>query len=111
MPVQGAYYRWEWGYGGDDGGSGSVQVNFRPSNALALVALSAASGEGLCSGGITQYRTRDANGSDQDHNLPWSINFGGFPPLARDPNMTSVTAELDLGAHQSGAMTLVVWFT
>lgn len=110
MPVQGCYYKWMWGVGRDTGGSGSLQINFRPSDALALVSLSMADGSGLCNAGINQYRTRPAVGPDQDHNFAWNPNFG-FPPLARDPVMTSVTAQLTLGPHQQGVMTLVVWFT
>ena len=110
MPVQGAHYNWKWGIGHDTGGSGSLQINFRPSDALALVSLSMASGEGLCHAGITQYRSRPVpSGPEQDHNFGWSAGFG-FPPVARDTTMTSVTARLTLGAHQQGVMTLVVWY-
>lgn len=99
MPVQGAFYKWMWGVGHDSGGSGSVQINFPPKDALALVSLSHASGSGLCAAGIAQYRTRgNAGGPDQDHNFAWDPNLG-FPPLARDTNMTSVSASLSLGAH------------
>jgi hypothetical protein len=110
MPVQGAYYNWTWGIGHDTGGSGSLQINFRPSDALALVSLSMADGDGLCHTGIRQYRTRSVpTGPDQDHNFTWTHGFG-LPPVARDPIMTSVTAQLTLGARQQGVMTLVVWF-
>ncbi len=109
MPVQGAFYRWEWGYGADTGGVGSVQINFSPSNALALVSLSTADGDGACSAGISQYRTRQPDGSDQDHNFGWTTDYG-LPPLVRDLNVTSVTAELTLGAHQQGVMTVIVWY-
>lgn len=109
MPVQGAYYNWTWAYRRDSGGSASLQLNYRPSNALAVVSLSTADGGGLCSAGITQYRSRKTDGSDEDHNFGWTTEFG-FPPMARDRSMTSVTAELSLGAHQQGVMTVLVWY-
>ena len=109
MPVQGAYYNWEWGYGADSGGSGSLQLNFPPSDALAVVSLSTADGDGLCGSGFAQYRSRNPDGSYQDHNFSWTTDLG-FPPMARDTNMTSVTAELSLGAHQLGVMTVLVWY-
>jgi hypothetical protein len=109
VPIQGAYYDWEYGYGGDSGGQGSLQINFPPSNALALTSLSTADGDGLCGTGFAQYRSRNPDGSDTDHNFSWTTDFG-FPPMARDANMTSVTAELVLGANQQGVMTLLVWF-
>jgi hypothetical protein len=59
-------------------------------------------------GGITQFRTRTTpNGPDQDHNFGWDSNFG-FPPVAFDPIMTSVSAQLDVGGGQQGVMTLMV---
>src|SRR6516225_9890346 len=51
----------------------------------------------------------DPNGPDQDVNFSWNSNFG-YPPSVYDPNMTSVTAELDVGQDQEGVMTLKVWF-
>jgi len=110
MPVQGAHYKWMWGIGWDTGGTGSIQINFRPTDALALVSLSTASGEGMCTAGISEYRTRNVStGVDEPH-VTGDPKYG-WPPLARDPNMTSVTATLMLGARQIGVMTLIVWFT
>ena len=105
MPVQNMV--WHWGSAAH--GSVSLQVNFAPTKAVAHTSLSGANGDGLCMGGITQYRTRTRpDGPDQDHNFSWNPNFG-FPPLAYDPLMTSVSAELATGGGgQSGVMTLLV---
>ena len=109
MAIQGVYHRYEWGWTNDsDGGSGTVQINFPPSNAMAVTSLSAALGDGYCAGGIRQYRTRNDDGSDQDHNLDW-VGGVALPPMVLDQNMTSVTGELDLGMDQAGIMNLLVW--
>jgi hypothetical protein len=110
MPIQNMAWNWNWVFGGDSGGSASMQVNFGPTLAVAEASLSGANGDGLCMGGITQFRTRtQPDGPDQDHNFGWSSDFG-FPPVAFDPIMTSVSAELDVGGNgQQGVMTLMVW--
>jgi len=54
VPVQGAYWNWEWGHAGDSGGDGSLQINFSPANALAVTSLATADGDGLCCTGFTQ---------------------------------------------------------
>lgn len=109
MPVTGMWYKWMWAYGGDTGTSWSVQVNISPSYAAAQVHLSTADGEGLCSAGILDYRTRPTpTGSEVDHPIGWDPNFGRIPSVY-DPHMTSATAELDVGAHQTGVATLDVW--
>lgn len=65
---------------------------------------------GFVWGCITQYRTRQTpDGPDQEHDFGWDSNFG-YPPVAYDPIMTSVSAELDVGGnYQQGVMTLLVW--
>jgi hypothetical protein len=110
MPVQNMAWNSRWAYGGDDGISASMQINFPPQLAVAQASLSGANGDGLCMGGITQFRTRTTpSGPDQDHNFGWDPNFG-FPPVAFDPIMTSVSAELAVGGNgQQGVMTLLVW--
>lgn len=110
MPVQNMAWHWGAVYGGDPGGSVSLQVNFAPTQAVAQTTLSGASGDGLCMGGITQYRTRtQPNAPDQDHNFGWNPLFG-YPPVAYDPTMTSVSARLHVGGDgQTGVMTLMVW--
>jgi hypothetical protein len=106
MAVSGMRYHWGWAYESD----WSVQYNFSPSSAVAQCPLSMADGDGLCTGGITQYRTRPhPNGPVHDRKFSWNPNFG-FPPSVYDPNMTSVTAELVVGNGQQGVMTLNVWF-
>lgn len=106
MAVTGMHYNWGWGFGA----SWSTQYNFAPSYAAAQVSCIAFSGGGLHATGITQYLTRpDPNGPDQPVNFSWNTDFG-YPPSVYDPNMTSVTAELDLGEDQEGVMTLNVWF-
>ena len=105
MSVQGAYYNWEWGYGGDNGGFGSLQLNFSPSDALAVVSLSNATGDGWCSAGFAQYTNTN---SDQPYDLSWGLF--GYPPMVRDTSMTSVTAGLSLGPNQTGVMTVLVWY-
>lgn len=100
---------WHWNWAVDNA-SASMQVNFSRQLAVAMCTLSQADGEGLCAGGVTQYRTRAAvNGPDTDHNF--GIHGGTYwlPPMAFDPHMTSVSAELDVGGDQQGTMTLMVW--
>jgi hypothetical protein len=111
VAVSGMHYNWGWAYGGDNGISWSVEYNFAPSYAAAQTSLSMADGDGLCTCGITQYRVRpDPGGPDQDVDFNWDPNFG-FPPSVYDPNMSGVTAELDVGGNgQQGVMTLNVWF-
>jgi hypothetical protein len=99
---------WSWGWAVNS--SVSLQVNFAPTLAVAQCSLSQADGDGLCAGGITQYRTRTTpSGPDHDHNFGISGGSYWLPPVAFDPLMTSVSAELDLGDNQQGTMTLMVW--
>jgi hypothetical protein len=100
---------WQWGWA-LDGATTSLQVNFSPQLAVALCSLSQADGEGLCAGGVTQYRTRaQANGPDTDHNFGIHGSSYWLAPVAFDHHMTSVSAELDVGGDQQGTMTLMVW--
>jgi hypothetical protein len=109
MPVENMAWHEAWGYGGDTGVSHTVQINFGPTMAVAQVSLSGTNGEGMHRAGITQYRTRATpDEPDQDNDFSWDTS-GGFPSVAYDPNMTSVTAQLDLGAEQGLHMTLMVW--
>lgn len=102
MAVQNMAWNWGWAV--------SLQVNFAPTLAVAQCSLSQADGDGLCAGGITQYRTRTTpSGPDQDHNFGISGGSYWLPPVAFDPLMTSVSAELDVGENQQGTMTLMVW--
>jgi hypothetical protein len=99
-----------WNGGWAVSSSVSFQVNFAPTQAVALCSLSQADGDGLCAGGITQYVTRtQPDGPDQDHDFSISAGSYWLPPLAYDPLMTSVSAELDVGDNQQGTMTLLVW--
>lgn len=112
MAVTGMHYNSAWAFGGDNGYSYSVQYNFSPTPSVAQTSLSVvAGGGGFCTSGITQYRIRPVpNGPDQDINFGWNY-IGAFPPSVNDPNMTSVTAEMQLGGgDQSGYMTLNIWF-
>jgi hypothetical protein len=103
-------WNWMWAYGGDSGTSHSIEMRFGPSNAFAQTTLSMAAGDGLCVVGITAYRMRpDPGGPDQETDFQWNPNFG-FPPMAYDPNLTYVRAELDVGAHQQGVASLIVTF-
>ncbi len=110
MPVQNMAWNWIGGQGGSNGGSATIQVNFAPTMAVAQCSLSQADGEGLCAGGITQYVTRsEPAGPDQDHNFSIANLTYWLPPMAYDPLMTSVTAELDLGGNeQQGTLLLMV---
>jgi hypothetical protein len=110
MAVTGLHYTWRYAYGGNSGESASMQYNFARSSAAAQASLSGANGEGLCMGGIIQYRTRPvANGPDKDFNFNWDPYFG-FPPSVYDDHMTSATAYLAVGTAQQGVMTLNIWF-
>ncbi len=101
---------------GDDGYTGSMQLNFPPSRAFAQVSLSQASGGGLIAVGISQYVTRrKADGADHYHNQSITFDSSGavltcYPPTAYDPLMTSVTATFTLGDGQDVTGTLVVTF-
>jgi hypothetical protein len=107
MAVQNMAWFWNWGNGN---GSVSMQVNFAPTMAVAQCSLSQADGDGACAGGITQYRTPGPSGwPDWEHNFSISSETYWLPPVAYDPLMTSVSAELDLGEGQQGTMTLMVW--
>jgi hypothetical protein len=94
MAVQDMTWAWDWVFGGDNGYTASNQYNFAPTNMLAQTSLSVGS-PGLGIIGFTQYTTRpQPNGPDQTVNLP-AVNADGgivcYPPLAYDPNMTSIT--------------------
>jgi hypothetical protein len=107
MTVQNMAWQWGWGVNAH---TTSLQVNFGPTQAAALCSLSQADGGGLCAGGITQYRSRtQPDRPDQDHNFGVSGGTYWLPPMAYDPLMTSVSAELDTGDGQQGTMTLMVW--
>src|SRR5262245_24484418 len=109
MPIQNMSWSWSSVFGGDSGSSTSMQVNFGPTLAVAQASLSGANGDGLCMGGVTQYRTRtQPDGPDQDHDFGWDSQFG-YPPIVFDPIMTSVSAQLEVGGSQDGVMTLTVW--
>lgn len=107
MAIQNMSWASRWAY---NGASTSMQINFGPQQAVAQASLSGANGNGLCMGGIKQFRTRTTpNGPDQDHNFNWDPNFG-YPPVVFDRIMTSATAELVVGGGgQQGVMTLLVW--
>src|SRR5262249_38343537 len=108
MAVIGMHYSWFWGYGGDNGGSGSITYSFPPGYAVAQVSLSAADGGGLCDIGISHYEVRpDPDGPNQAFDFPWPYTYiGAQPPSVDDPNMTEVTAEIDVGGGQSALGTL-----
>ena len=106
------YTTWWWAYGGgDDGASSSVHLSFSPTYAIAQTALSQASGEGLVTAGVTQYTTRpQPNGGDQPVNFSWNPDFG-YPPDVWAEEMSSVTAEIDVGGDgQGGSFNLTVFF-
>ncbi|HZZ11570.1 MAG TPA: hypothetical protein VFE79_12845 [Paraburkholderia sp.] len=110
MAINSMAWNWGWAYGGSGGTSASIQVNFAPQMAVAQASLSGADGNGLCMGGVSQYRTRASpDGQDEDHDFGWNSNFG-YPPVAYDPIMSSVTAQLTVGGNgQQGVMTVLVW--
>jgi hypothetical protein len=111
MAVQDMGWDWEWVFGGDDGYTASKQYNFAPTNQLVQTSLSVGS-PGLGIIGLTQYTTRpQPNGPDQTVNLPAVYASNGgiicYPPLAYDPNMTSVTWVLVCGgglAQMAGSL-------
>ena len=117
MPVQNMAWNWDTAMGGSDGGTFSIQVNFAPTMAVAQTSMSQSSGAlGLI--GISQYVTRtDPNGPDQYHNIPFeswpdgSISTG-YPPIAYDPMMTSVTATIMVGGgddQATGSIMVSLW--
>lgn len=110
MPVQNM--AWQWGWTTDDSATVSLEVNFAPTEAVALCSLSAVVGSSsfgtACSGGITQYRTlTQPDGAEQDHDFSASDVYG-FPPMVYDTQITSVSAEL-LSGQQGTVMTLMIW--
>jgi hypothetical protein len=110
MALNGMQYHWMWAYGGDNGISSSVQLNFSPVYTVAQVSLSGADGDGLCRAGVTQYLSQSPSGAPVPTNFAWDTNFG-HPPSVFDPTMISVSAELDVGGGgQSGVATLSAWF-
>jgi hypothetical protein len=88
-------------------------VGFGPSNAVAMTALTEATGDGLCEIGISQYTLRTP-----DADTDFSVNYGPFDvdditavPVAIDPYMTSATATVWVGGGGNvAAGTLTVWF-
>jgi hypothetical protein len=114
MSCQSMAWNWDWVFGGSDGYTASMQVNFSPSNAFAQTSLSVGS-PGLGIIGISQYVTRpQPNGPDQYNNLSAVYAGGGgiicYPPIAYDPAMTSVTALLVCGGGDDQmAGSLLVW--
>lgn len=101
MPIQNMAWSWNWAY---DDATASMQVNFGAQMAVAQCSLSVADGEGLVAGGVTQVRTTTGT-----HNFGISGGSYWLPPMAFDPHMTGVSAELDVGGDQQGTMTLMVW--
>lgn len=101
MAIQNMAWQWGWAYSNF---TTSLQVNFSAQMAVALCSLSQADGDGLCAGGVTQVRTTSGT-----HNFGISGGSYWLPPVAFDPHMTGVSAELDVGGSQQGTMTLMVW--
>ncbi len=104
---------WNWGAGGDDGISVGLHLSFGPSPyMIAQAALSNADGSGLMFAGITQYTVRpDPNGGDQPISFNWDPNFG-FPAEVWDNNISSVSAEMDVGGggDNFGKFSLTVFY-
>lgn len=104
---------WNWGYGGDDGITVSLFLSFSPSPyMIAQTTLSNAVSQGLLFAGITEYTVRPVpNGPDQPVTFTWNDNFG-FPASVWDNNMSSVTAEMNIGGGdgQYGSYNLTVYY-
>ena len=101
MPIQNMAWSWGWAL---DNVSTSLAVNFPAQLAVALCSLSQAAGEGEVAGGLTEVRTASGIGD-----LGIAAGSYWLPPLAFDPQMTGVSAEIDAGDSQQGTMTLMVW--
>ena len=108
MALQAIFANWAWGYGGDSGHVTIMEFNFPPSKVIVHSTLSMTTG--LCSVGISQYRTRpNPNGPDQPIDFNWDPNFG-FPPIIFDQHFTYAKAELGVAPHQSGVATVTISF-
>jgi hypothetical protein len=103
---------WNWGWTGDQGMSVGLFLSFPPPPyMIAQCALSNADGSGLMFSGITRYTTRPtAGGGDVPVNFNWDPGFG-FPAEVWDNNMSSVSAEMDIGGGgQGGKFSLTVFY-
>lgn len=110
MPVQNM--AWQWGWVDDNSATTSFEVNFAPTEAVALCSLSQVTGSYAfgtkSAGGITQYRAlTQPNGNEQDYNFSVSDGYW-LPPMAYDKLMTSVSAQLFSG-EPGATMTLMIW--
>jgi hypothetical protein len=115
LPVQNMAWNWNSAAGGDNGFTGSVQVNFAPCMAVAQVSMSQCT-PGLGAIGISQYTTRATpSGPDQQHNNSMQFWPDGavatwFPPVAYDPLMTAATATFNVGGNEQEITgTIMVW--
>jgi hypothetical protein len=110
MALQAIFANWAWAYGGDSGAVSIMEFSFPPSKVIVHSTLSMATGGGLCTVGISHYRTRpNPNGPDQPIDFNWDPNFG-FPPIIFDQHFTYAKAELTVGAHQQGVATVTISF-
>jgi hypothetical protein len=116
MPVENMAWNWNCALGGDNGFTGSIQVNFAPTMAVAQTSLTQGTG-GLGLIGISQYVTRSQpDGADEYHNIPLDLSGGaityGYPPLVYDPLMTGVTATFLVGGDLdqiTGTLMVSLW--
>jgi hypothetical protein len=117
LPVQAMAWNWNTAEGGDDGFTGSIQVNFAPSSAVAQVSISQCT-PGLGAIGISQFVTRATPaGPDQEHDnsmlfWPDGAVAAWYPPVAHDPLMTGVTATFNVGGNEqqiTGTVMVFLW--
>jgi hypothetical protein len=104
---------WNWGVSGGPAISVGLYLSFSPANyAIAQTALANAEpNNGIMFSGISEYTVRpEPNGPDLPVPFGWNTNFG-YPAGVWDYNMSSVTAEMDVGGeYGSGSFNLTVFF-
>ncbi len=104
---------WNYGVSGGPAISVGIYLSFPPANyALAQVALANADvNNGIMFSGISEYTVRPTpNGADQPVSFNWETDFG-YPAGVWDNNMSSVSAEMEVGSeYGSGSFSLTIFF-
>lgn len=98
---------WNWCFGGDDGYSATVYMSFAPINGVAQTTLGTCFADGYAGLGFPTYTVRPTHGGGD---VPVTHGFNSyydFPPNVWNDNLSSVTAELDLGGGLQSASFVV----
>jgi hypothetical protein len=109
MPIVGQKSKGVWAWGGDDGYSYTVTVNFNPGAVHAQVGFTEVDGGGLHRVGIKGYRYRpDPNGAEK------VVDFGDWPSwksiVGVVDQMSSVTWGMAVGADQEARGRLDIYW-